>query len=66
VTQLGEHLLCSKAGEITQVPHLVSLTRKRTVQPPFRTGLKLDRNSWGAPSVVCDAASHPSQVLASG
>ncbi len=28
VAQLGEHLLCKKAGKITQVPHLVSLTRK--------------------------------------
>lgn len=25
--------LCKKAGKITQVPHLVSLTRKRAVQP---------------------------------
>ena len=32
VAQLGEHLLCKKAGKITQVPHLVSLTRKRAVQ----------------------------------
>ena len=29
----GEHLLCKKAGKITQVPHLVSLTRKHAVQP---------------------------------
>ena len=28
-----EHLLCKKAGKITQVPHLVSLTRKHAVQP---------------------------------
>ena len=33
VAQLGEHLLCKKAGKITQVPHLVSLTRKHAVQP---------------------------------
>jgi hypothetical protein len=34
VAQLGEHLLCKKAGKITQVPHLVSLTRKHAVQSP--------------------------------
>jgi hypothetical protein len=33
VAQLGEHLLCKKAGKITQVPHLVSLTRNGAVQP---------------------------------
>jgi hypothetical protein len=33
VAQLGEHLLCKKAGKITQVPHLVSLTWKQAVQP---------------------------------
>ncbi len=33
VAQLGEHLLCKKAGKITQVPHLVSLTRTHAVQP---------------------------------
>ncbi len=32
VAQLGEHLLCKKAGKITQVPHLVSLTRTHAVQ----------------------------------
>jgi hypothetical protein len=42
VAQLGVRLLCKKAGKITQVLHLVSLTRKHAVQPPFRTGLKLD------------------------
>jgi len=33
VPRLGEHLLCKKAGEITQVPLLVSLTRNHAVQP---------------------------------
>jgi hypothetical protein len=33
VAQLGEHLLCKRAGKITQVPHLVSLTRTHAVQP---------------------------------
>jgi hypothetical protein len=67
--QLGEHLLCKKAGKITQVPHLVSLTRKRAVQSPFRTGLKLDRNFSGlagAPSCVARCGFSSSQVLASG
>src|ERR1700722_15877522 len=36
-------MLCKKAGKITQVPHLVSLTRNRAVQPTSRIGPKLDR-----------------------
>jgi hypothetical protein len=30
--RLREHPLCKKAGKITQVPHLVSLTRMHAVQ----------------------------------
>ena len=34
-------VLCKKAGKITQVPHLASLTRKHAVQPPSSIGLKV-------------------------
>jgi len=69
VAQLGVRLLCKKAGKITQVLHLVSLTRKHAVQPPFRTGLKLARNLSGlvgAPSCVPRCGCSSSQALASG
>lgn len=38
-------VLCNKAGKFTQVPHLVSRTRKHAVQPPSFIGLNLDRRS---------------------
>src|SRR6266853_1460921 len=33
-------------SRLTSSEHLVSLTRKRAVQPPFRIGLTLDRKPW--------------------